>query len=276
MRLRFTKMHGLGNDFVMIDAISQKVTITPERARKLADRHFGVGCDQVLVVESPDNPDADFRYRIFNNDGSEVENCGNGARCFAVFVRQRQLTAKSDIVVETAAGLLRLHVLDDNQVTVNMGVPVLAPAQIPFETPHEQPEYPLQLDNMEITIGAVSMGNPHAVTLVDNLASFPVKTLGAQIETHAQFPNRVNAGFMELISRQEVKLRVFERGVGETLACGTGACAAVVSGIVRGLLDTTVAVHLPGGSLSITWEGAEKPVMMTGPAKAVFHGQVKL
>lgn len=276
MRLRFTKMHGIGNDFVMIDAISQKVTITPERARKLADRHFGVGCDQVLVVESPDNPDADFRYRIFNNDGSEVENCGNGARCFAVFVRQRQLTSKRIIRVETAAGLLTLKVQDDNQVTVDMGAPELSPDKIPCTFHEQATEYDLPLQETVLIIGAVSMGNPHAVALVDDVDSYPVKLIGPEVESHSCFPNRVNAGFMEVVSRDMIKLRVYERGVGETLACGTGACAAVVSGILRGLLDSAVKVQLPGGELSITWEGGAKPVMMTGPAKAVFHGQVKI
>jgi len=276
MRLRFTKMHGLGNDFVMVDAISQKVTITPERARKLADRHFGVGCDQVLVVEAPLKPEADFRYRIFNNDGSEVENCGNGARCFAIFVRQRQLTSKSTIVVETAAGLITLTIEDDNQVTVNMGVPEFEPKSIPFQAEQRQPVYTLALTDQSLEIGAVSMGNPHAVTLVDDVQTYPVAELGPQIENHPRFPNRVNAGFMQIINRACIKLRVYERGSGETLACGTGACAAVVSGITRGLLDSTATAQLPGGELCITWEGPGKPVMMTGPATSVFHGQVKV
>ncbi|SMF12452.1 diaminopimelate epimerase [Alteromonadaceae bacterium Bs31] len=276
MRLRFTKMQGIGNDFVMVDAISQKVNMTPERARALADRHFGVGCDQVLIVEAPSHPDADFRYRIFNNDGSEVENCGNGARCFAVFVRQRQLTAKNDIVAETAAGKLLLKVQDNNDVTVNMGLPCLNPKDIPFDAEREQNTYPLQLSDSELMISAVSMGNPHAVTVVENVADYPVLTVGPQVERHARFPRRVNAGFMEIIDRQHIKLRVFERGVGETLACGTGACAAVVSGILRGELDSQVEVSLSGGLLRIQWEGEGKPVMMTGPATSVFHGQIKV
>ncbi|WP_045856860.1 diaminopimelate epimerase [Teredinibacter purpureus] len=276
MRLRFTKMEGIGNDFVMIDAISQKITVTPERARKLADRHFGVGCDQVLVVESPTNPDTDFRYRIFNSDGTEVENCGNGARCFALFVRQRQLTSKTTICVETAAGILTLHVNDDNQVTVNMGAPELTPSNIPFTADKQLAYYPLRVADQTFDIGAVSMGNPHAITLVEDLTHFPVDTIGPLIESHKQFPSRVNAGFMQIIDRKTVRLRVYERGAGETLACGTGACAAVVSGILRGLLDPTVAVELPGGTLRIQWEGAQNPVMMTGPATSVFHGQVKV
>lgn len=277
MRLRFTKMHGLGNDFVMIDAISQRVTITSERARYLADRHFGVGCDQVLVVETPDSPDADFKYRIFNHDGSEVENCGNGARCFAVFVRQRGLTAKNRITVDTANGRMVLHVREDNQVTVDMGQPILNPTDIPFQAPQQATSYILPTQHAgDITIGAVSMGNPHAVYCVDDCASAPLETLGAEIEAHPHFPKKVNAGFMQVLNSGEVNLRVFERGAGETLACGTGACAAVVAGRVQGLLDSTVKVNLPGGSLSITWEGLDHPVMMTGPATTVFHGQVKI
>lgn len=277
MRLRFTKMHGLGNDFVMIDAISQRVTITPERARQLADRHFGVGCDQVLVVETPDSPDADFKYRIFNHDGSEVENCGNGARCFAVFVRQRGLTAKSVITVETAVGRMVLHVQEDDQVTVDMGAPILSPADIPLAAPQQATSYTLPTQGAgDITIGAVSMGNPHAVYCVNDCKTAPVETLGPEIEAHPHFPKKVNAGFMQVVSPSEINLRVYERGAGETLACGTGACAAVVAGRLQGLLDNTVKVNLPGGSLSITWEGVDSPVMMTGPATTVFHGQVKI
>lgn len=276
MKLRFTKMHGLGNDFVVIDAISQKVTITPERARRLADRHFGVGCDQVLLVEAPQSPDADFRYRIFNQDGSEVENCGNGARCFAVFVRQRKLTGKRVIRAETAGGPLVLKVLPDNQVTVNMGVPRLEPAEIPFVAESRALTYLLSVAGKELEISAVSMGNPHAVTLVDCVADFDVQGLGPLVERHPAFPRRVNAGFMEVVNRKEIRVRVFERGVGETTACGTGACAAVVAGRLRQLLDAEVKVQLPGGTLSIEWAGEGQPVMMTGPATSVFHGQITL
>lgn len=276
MKLRFTKMHGLGNDFVVIDAISQKVTITPERARRLADRHFGVGCDQVLLVEAPQSPDADFRYRIFNQDGSEVENCGNGARCFAVFIRQRKLTGKRVIRAETAGGPLVLKVLPDNQVTVNMGVPRLEPAEIPFVAESRALTYPLSVAGKELEISAVSMGNPHAVTLVDCVADFDVQGLGPLVERHPAFPRRVNAGFMEVVNRKEIRVRVFERGVGETTACGTGACAAVVAGRLRQLLDAEVKVQLPGGTLSIEWAGEGQPVMMTGPATSVFHGQITL
>lgn len=276
MKLRFTKMHGLGNDFVVIDAISQKVNITPERAKKLADRHFGVGCDQVLVVEPPSSPDADFRYRIFNHDGSEVENCGNGARCFAVFVRMRKLTGKYRIRAETAGGDLVLHALGDNHVTVDMGVPRLLPESIPFIAETQAATYPLRLNEQTLEISAVSMGNPHAVAVVEDVASFDIDRVGPQVECHGAFPNKVNAGFMQVISPQEARVRVFERGAGETLACGTGACAAVVAGRLRGLLDAKVQVHLAGGTLTIEWAGDGHPVLMTGPATTVFHGQITI
>lgn len=276
MKIRFTKMHGLGNDFVMIDAISQKISMTPERARKLADRHFGIGCDQVLVVEPPVSAEADFRYRIFNHDGTEVENCGNGARCFAVFVRQRKLTGKRLIRAETAGGLLILKVLPDNRVTVDMGVPRLDPQQIPFQAQQQEITYSLPLRDATLQISAVSMGNPHAVTVVDDVVNYDVTGIGAEVERHPAFPRKVNAGFMQVLNSREVKVRVFERGVGETLACGTGACAAVVAGRLRQLLEREVTVHLPGGDLTIRWDGENKPVLMTGPATTVFHGQVNL
>ncbi len=276
MRIRFTKMHGIGNDFVMIDAISQNVTIKSEDARTLADRHFGVGCDQVLVVEAPRDPDMDFRYRIFNHDGSEVENCGNGARCFAVFVRQRGLTAKEVITVETLGGPMTLQVRDDNRVTVDMGVPRLEPDEIPFQADKKAVTYPLAVKKKEFEISAVSMGNPHAVCIVNDLKHFQVHKFGPLIENHPRFPNRVNAGFMEVLSRSEINLRVFERGVGETIACGTGACAAVVAGRLRNLLGHRVLVNLNGGQLEIEWEGEGKPVIMTGPVKTVFHGQTRI
>lgn len=276
MKLRFTKMHGLGNDFVMIDAISQRVNITAERARFLADRHFGVGCDQVLVVEPPLSSDSDFRYRIFNSDGSEVENCGNGARCFAVFVRQRRLTGKSNIRVDTAAGPLLLKVLSNNEITVNMGVPQLLPERIPFAAKSQAADYELSLGDKTLRVGAVSIGNPHAVTRVDDVAQYPVTEIGPAIEAHPMFPKRVNAGFMQLVSRSEIRLRVYERGVGETLACGTGACAAAVVGAVQGVLDTEVQVHLPGGTVAVAWAGPGAPVLMTGPATTVYHGQINI
>ncbi len=276
MRLRFTKMHGLGNDFVMIDGVSQRVAMTREKVRKLADRNFGVGCDQVLVVEPPRSPNADFRYRIYNQDGGEVENCGNGARCFAVFVRQRSLTSKTTIRVETACGELTLLVQDNNNVTVDMGEPILAPEQVPFKAHAQAATYTLPVDGKDYTVSAVSMGNPHCVTLVEDVATFPIEQIGPKIESHTHFPKQVNAGFMEIVSRSEAKLRVYERGVGETLACGTGACAAMVAGRLQKLFDKTVNIDLPGGQLSITWEGEGKPVLMTGPATTVFHGQIKI
>lgn len=276
MKLRFTKMHGLGNDFVMVDAISQRVNITPDKARMLADRHFGVGCDQVLVVEPPQQPDSDFHYRIFNSDGGEVENCGNGARCFALFVRQRRLTGKRDIRVDTAAGQLLLKIQKDNLVVVDMGVPELTPEKIPFNASTQANTYELQLPDRTLTIGAVSMGNPHAVTLVDDVTAYPVHTIGPQVESHALFPKRVNAGFMQILSPGEVRLRVYERGAGETLACGTGACAAVVAGVLQQRLTDKVKVHLPGGCVQIAWQGPGTPVTMTGPATTVYHGQINI
>lgn len=276
MRLRFSKMHGLGNDFMVIDGVSQKVRLSTEKIRQLADRHFGVGFDQLLLVEAPDRPDIDFRYRIFNSDGSEVENCGNGARCFAVFVRDRRLTGKTLITVETAGGIMQLQVTPDGQVSVNMGVPRLLPAEIPFAADVQAITYPLTVGAQTVEISAVSMGNPHAVTLVDDVTQAPVAELGPLLERHERFPKRVNAGFMQVVSISEINLRVFERGVGETLACGTGACAAVVAGQLRQLLGNDITVNLPGGSLQIQWAGPGEPVMMTGPATTVFHGQVKI
>lgn len=281
MRIKFSKMHGLGNDFVVIDAISQKLRLTPEKIRFIADRHFGIGCDQILLVEIPESSSVDFRYRIFNADGSEVENCGNGARCFARFVRDRKLTGKKVIKVETAGGMIELNVQDDEQVSVNMGVPRLSPEQVPFTGENKSAiaravTYPLSVAGKTLQISAVSMGNPHAVQIVDNVKTAEVETLGPLIENHAQFPARVNAGFMQIVSRDEINLRVYERGAGETLACGTGACAAVVTGRLRGLLNEKVKVNLPGGSLRIEWPNETAPVIMTGPAEFVFHGQIKL
>lgn len=276
MRLRFSKMHGLGNDFMVIDGVSQKVRLGAEKIRQLADRHFGIGFDQLLVVEAPENPEVDFGYRIFNADGSEVENCGNGARCFAVFVRDRRLTGKSLIKVETAGGLMTLQITASGEVCVNMGIPRLLPAEIPFSAESQAATYPLTVGDRTLEISAVSMGNPHAITLVEDIATAPVAELGPQIEAHLHFPKRVNAGFMQVVSNSEINLRVYERGVGETLACGTGACAAVVAGNLRQLISNDVKVNLPGGSLHITWAGQGQPVMMTGPATTVFHGQVRI
>jgi diaminopimelate epimerase len=276
MLLRFTKMHGCGNDFVVLDLITQRLALRDRHVRKLADRRFGIGCDQVLVVEPPGRPDVDFRYRIFNADGGEVEQCGNGARCFARYVRDKRLTGKDRIRVETKAGVIELQITRNKQVEVDMGVPILEPERIPFDAPTRALTYPLDVDGDAHEIGAVSMGNPHAVLLVDDVDRAPVATLGPRIENHPRFPKRVNAGFMQVVNRGEIKLRVFERGAGETLACGTGACAAVVSGRLRGLLDQHVQVLLPGGILTIDWPGEGRPVIMTGPATTVFEGQIQL
>jgi len=276
MRLSFSKMHGLGNDFVVVDAIHQTFDPTPEQCRALAERRFGVGCDQILLVQRPEQAGADFHYRIFNRDGSEVEQCGNGARCFARFVRERGLTAKRALEVDTRAGRIRLFVEEDEQVRVNMGAPRFRPAEIPFVAGQERDRYPLTVDEETFEIGAVSMGNPHAVLQVANLDHTPVERLGPRIETHLRFPNRVNAGFMQVLARDHIRLRVYERGTGETLACGTGACAAAVVGRRQGLLDGRVRVSLPGGDLVIQWAGNGEPVWMTGPAVRVFDGEIEL
>ena len=276
MLLNFTKMHGLGNDFVVIDAISQQVELTPGQSRLIADRHFGVGCDQILLIEKPRTADTEFHYRIINADGSEVEQCGNGARCFARFVYEQGLTSNKVIDVGTAKGPIRLYLEDNEQVRVNMGEPILKPSDIPFKAREEQPCYSIRVDEQPLEIGALSMGNPHLVTLVDDIKTAPVERLGPLLEQHPDFPQRVNAGFMAINSRSEIQLRVYERGAGETLACGTGACAAVVSGQLRNLLDETVLVHLRGGDLVISWSGPGEPVWMTGPATTVFQGTLHL
>jgi diaminopimelate epimerase len=276
MKLKFSKMHGAGNDFVVLDGVRQRVQLTPEQLRLLADRQFGVGCDQILLVESAQHPDADFRYRIFNADGGEVEQCGNGARCFVRFVHEQKLTHKREIVVETQSGLITPRLEDDGRVTVNMGAPIFAPARIPFESSSEAMMQPLQVADATVQITALSMGNPHAVQVVDDLATAPVLEQGALIERHPRFPQRVNAGFMQIIDRSHIKLRVFERGSGETLSCGTGACAAVVVGIQRGLLDAAVQVETRGGTLNIHWAGGDAAVQMTGPTVTVFAGEIEL
>jgi len=276
MQLKFTKMHGAGNDFVVVDLISQRCRLRHRDLRHLADRRFGIGCDQILVVEPPRSPDVDFRYRIYNADGGEVEQCGNGARCFARFVRDHKLTNKRRIAVETAAGIIVLHYRDNHQVEVDMGPPEFEPERIPFNAPACADHYALTVLEQKLEIGAVSMGNPHAVVRVDDVATADVTGLGPHIENHSDFPQRVNAGFMQVISEQEIGLRVFERGVGETLACGTGACAAVAYGRMRGWLQDTVTVQLPGGKLSITWQGPGHNVLMTGPTTVVFEGTIKI
>jgi diaminopimelate epimerase len=276
MTLKFTKMHGAGNDFVVIDATHKPVGLTPEQLRLLADRHFGIGCDQILLVEKPQVKEADFRYRIFNADGGEVEQCGNGARCFVRFVHDKKLTSKREIVVETKSGLIVPHLENDGRVTVNMGIPVFEPARIPFVTDSNELTQPLDVNGETVMITALSMGNPHAVQVVDDVEHAPVVAQGAFIERHPRFPNRVNAGFMQVLDRSHIKLRVFERGAGETLSCGTGACAAVVTGIRRGLLDGEVQVATRGGILTINWKGGGSAVFMTGPAITVYEGEINL
>ena len=269
-------MHGAGNDFVVVDGVRQQISLSPEQLRLLADRHFGVGCDQILLVEKSQNTAADFRYRIFNADGEEVEQCGNGARCFVRYVLDHKLTSKREIVVETRSGLISPRLSDDGRVTVNMNVPIFDPKRIPFISDSDAILQSLDVDGTTVQICAVSMGNPHAVQIVEDVERAPVEKLGPLIEIHPRFPKRVNAGFMQIVDRSHIKLRVFERGAGETLSCGTGACAAVVAGIRCGLLENTVSVSTRGGVLSIHWAGGDAPVLMTGPAISVFEGEINL
>ncbi len=270
-------MHGLGNDFVVIDAVTQRIKLNSERVRKLADRRFGVGCDQVLIVEAPQNPDMDFRYRIFNADGSEVEQCGNGARCFAKYVRDQKLTGRDSISVETAGGNIILNIRKDGQVTVDMGAPRFEPDSLPFTAEQRQRLYLIEVNGETVEAAVVSMGNPHCVLQVETIDNDQqVASLGKALESHPRFPQRVNVGFMEIVDRNHIRLRVYERGAGETLACGTGACAAMVAARQQDLVDSTVTMHLRGGDLQISWHGENQPVMMTGPATTVFHGQIKL
>jgi diaminopimelate epimerase len=271
--LAFTKMHGLGNDFVVLDGIAQNVNLTPAQIRALADRRLGVGCDQVLVVERPTAADADFRYRIFNADGGEVEQCGNGARCFVLFVRERGLTDRREIRVETAGGLIVPRLEASGEVSVDMGVPRFAADAVPFVGGSGAPVESLDVDGEIVQVSVLSMGNPHAVQVVADVDTAPVAAQGPRVEHHPRFPRRVNAGYMQVVDRATIRLRVWERGVGETLACGTGACAAVVAGIRRGLLDGEVRVQVRGGVLGVAWGGVEAPVIMTGPATTVFEGQ---
>jgi len=276
MLLRFTKMHGLGNDFMVLDLVSQHAHIQPKHARQWSDRHTGIGFDQLLIVEPPTNPEVDFRYRIFNADGSEVEQCGNGARCFARFVLDKRLTVKKRIRVETKSGIIELDVHPDGQVCVDMGPPRLEPKEIPFQAENAALSYPLEVDGRQVELAALSMGNPHAVLRVDDIESAPVQDLGPKLEHHPRFPQRVNVGFLQVIDRQHARLRVWERGAGETQACGTGACAAAVAAIRQGWMDSPVQIDLPGGRLTIAWAGPGRSVMMTGPAVRVYEGQVRL
>lgn len=276
MNLNFTKMHGLGNDFMVVDGVTQNVFFSPDQIKQLASRNFGVGFDQLLVVEPPYDPDLDFHYRIFNADGSEVSQCGNGARCFARFVQMKGLTNKQAIKVSTKSGNMVLYLESNNQVTVNMGRPVFEPKKIPFTAQQQEKTYILKSDNDHVICGVVSMGNPHCVTVVDDVDTANVEDLGARLEQHERFPEKANIGFMQIINRNHIKLRVFERGAGETLACGSGACAAVVVGRNQDLLDSKVKVDLPGGSLHIRWHDESSPVKMTGPAEHVFDGHMHL
>jgi diaminopimelate epimerase len=282
VRLRFTKMHGQGNDFVVIDGVRQAVDLTPGQVRAIADRHFGVGCDQLLLVEPAREPGNDFRYRIWNADGGEVEQCGNGARCFARFVRDQGLADRDELRVETARGVILPRIEPSGQVSVDMGPPRFAPAEVPFSAPREQGTYELEVGGERVRASVLSMGNPHAVQVVADAETAPVTTQGPLIENHAAFPNRVNAGYMQVLARDRIRLRVWERGAGETLACGTGACAAVVAGIRLGLLDSRVRVTTRGGDLVIRWPGAAgmtppfPPVIMTGDAVRVFEGELEL
>ena len=276
MKLRFTKMQGQGNDFIVVNAVDSPIRLTPEQIRALADRHFGVGFDQLLVVEKARAPGNDFGYRIYNADGGEVEQCGNGARCFARFVLDQGLTAKREISVETAGGVIRPRSEDSGPVTVDMGAPRFDPREIPFVADALRPTYEIQVGGRPVEVSVLSMGNPHAVQLVEDVERAPVTTQGPLIEHHPAFPQRVNAGYMQVASRSHIRLRVWERGAGETLACGTGACAAVVAGIRRGLLDAEVRVTTRGGDLLIRWPGGNSPVMMTGDAVRVFDGEIEI
>ena len=283
MKLKFTKMHGAGNDFVVIDGVNQAVSLSTAQYRMLADRRFGVGADQILVVEPSNTEGVDFRYRIYNADGGEVEQCGNGSRAFVRFVVDKHLTKKTSIRVETLAGVIEPRMNADQSVTVDMGVPRLTPEDVPFRTNNLGMQqqggatiWSLELPSKTVQICVASMGNPHAVQVVDNLDTFPVEEDGAAIENHPRFPRRVNAGFMEVLDRRHIRLRVFERGTGETLACGTGACAAVVTGIQRGLLDSPVRVSMRGGELSVAWNGENNAVFLSGPAVSVYDGEIIL
>jgi diaminopimelate epimerase len=276
MRLKFTKMHGLGNDFVVLEALSRPIALTDEQIRRIADRRVGVGCDQVLQIEPARTRDTDFYYRIFNADGGEVEQCGNGARCFLRYVLDRGLTSKSEIRVGTRAGVIVPRLESDGRVTVDMGVPEFEPVRIPFDAPARAGTYELSVDGGRVEVSVLALGNPHAVQVVPDIERAPVASEGPLIERHPRFPQRVNAGYLQVVDRRRVLLRVYERGAGETLACGSGACAAVVAGVMRGLLDREVTVTTRGGDLGISWAGAGAPVMMTGPAVTVFEGEMEI
>jgi len=276
MLINFSKMHGLGNDFMMVDNITQNVFLSKDQIRKLADRNFGIGFDQLLMIEAPYDPDLDFHYRIFNADGSEVAQCGNGARCFARFVRMKGLTNKHKIAVSTKGGNMTLYIEKDGQISVNMGQPKLEPSRIPSKASKREATYIFRADEHTIFSGAVSMGNPHGVVEVEDIETAEVELLGPLLENHERFPEKANIGFMQILSREHIKLRVWERGAGETLACGSGACAAAVIGQVQNKLDPHVQVDLPGGTLQVRWHGENQTVKMTGPAEHVFDGQIAI
>ena len=276
MKLAFTKMHGAGNDFVVIDGVTQAVNLNTNQLRRLADRHRGIGCDQILMVTPPDSPDADFRYHVFNADGSRAGQCGNGARCVGRFLREKRLTRQREILLQTDDDSLALSLTEDGRVFAGLGAPRFAPAEVPFQADETQDQYTLDVQGQSLSIGALSMGNPHAILMVDDCDAAPVSMLGPLLEAHTRFPERVNVGFMQVQSRSEVKLRVFERGVGETDACGSGACAAAVHGMKLGLLDEEVLVSLPGGKLSVSWPSMGDRVWLGGPTATVFNGTVTL
>jgi diaminopimelate epimerase len=276
MLMKFTKMHGLGNDFVVIDAVTQNVRVTASMARRLADRHLGIGCDQVLVIEPPSDKTLDFDYKIFNSDGGEVEQCGNGARCLARFIRDRNLSGKNTIQVKTMNRVISLTINKDKLVSVDMGIPALEPSDVPIVESTKSTTYAININNEQFDISAISMGNPHAVLFVDNVESAPVSKIGQELQSHAQFPKQVNVGFAQVMNRQHLKLRVYERGAGETRACGTGACAAAVAAIQQDLADSPLRIALTGGDLQINWPGEGQPLIMTGPAITSYHGRIKI
>jgi diaminopimelate epimerase len=276
MLMKFTKMHGLGNDFVVIDGVRQHINLTTNAIKHIADRNLGIGCDQILLVEPPSDKTVDFNYRIFNCDGSEVDQCGNGARCIGRYIADQQLSGKKTILLQTKNRIMEVSATSKNQVTVNMGPPIFTPDDIPFKVVQQEKLYPLKVGTLDINIAALSLGNPHAVIQVDDTDTALVKDIGPLVQEHSQFPESVNVGFMQIIDRQNIRLRVYERGVGETQACGSGACAAAVAAIQQNLVDTKVKLELLGGSLSVEWQGETTPILMTGPAETVFHGKIKL
>jgi len=276
MLIKFTKMHGLGNDFVVIDAVRQHININTDMIKRLADRNLGIGCDQVLIIEPPTDKDIDFNYRIFNCDGSEVEQCGNGARCMGRYISDQQLSGKKSVRLKTKNRVMEIQSSAHNMITVNMSTPIFTPTDIPFISQHQAQCYDIEIENQNYSVAVLSVGNPHAVVEVTDINTAAVEKIGSLIQAHSQFPESVNVGFMQIIDRQHIKLRVYERGVGETQACGSGACAAAVAAIQQDLVDPSVNIELLGGKLFIEWQGDNKPIHMTGPAVTVFNGKIKL